>query len=146
MSRWLKQVNTLLENLDDTVGDAVEKAEERMEERMEMEQGYASASSLSDHDGAAPAMGSAKASVDDILARRGLLEEEEPYFHAIFSWKGASSRHCCEEPRRTTRRALFPRGRKSSILTGPIKKRVFPLEKRVFASRLVESLGTATNC
>ena len=77
MSRWLKQVNTLLENLDDTVGDAVEKAEERMEERMEMEQGYASASSLSDHDGAAPAMGSAKASVDDILARRGLLEEEE---------------------------------------------------------------------
>ena len=76
MSRWLKQVNTLLENLDDTVGDAVEKAEERMEERMEMEQGYASASSLSDHDGAAPAMGSAKASVDDILARRGLLEEE----------------------------------------------------------------------
>jgi len=123
MSRWLKQVNNLLENLDDTVGDAVEQAEERLEEAAYdyasgsggggVGGGAAAGTGAADAEydpsssAAAAAAGggggrrrsaavsaavstfagavaspsvrglASKTSVDDILARRGLLDEED---------------------------------------------------------------------
>jgi len=57
MSRWLKSVNTLLDTLDNNVGDAVE-------DKVEL------------YDNVAHGVGG-ESSVDDILAKRGLLDTEE---------------------------------------------------------------------
>ena len=110
-TRWLKQVNNLLENLDDQVGDAVEQAEERLEEAAyeystatggssaggsaptssglgaglagvgDLSSGARAAAAVSTFAGAVASPGvrglASKSSVNDILARRGLLGDDD---------------------------------------------------------------------